>query len=215
MRTNLLLAAASLTAVPAAASSASCCAYGGNGAAEIMGVGTALLPTTTISNFLPVMFGATGPSKNPFVGVLLAPVTGPEDSLAGWMIMPNRTTGGQTLVAWTNLEGQTPQCFRGYTQPGESFTPGYSMCFGSSIPGAMFPFANGSYPLPGVGLPVTMYNQADGSGADVRARISVADQNCSPVFLASINTPFDTGAFSVSVEVGAATAPNWGLPTWC
>ncbi len=207
---SLATAAAALVSADAASS---CCAFGGSGSATLMGTGTYVFPTTPaegrISNFVPIAVGASGNgAKNPFVGILMAPTTGPEDALAGWLIMPNKTTGGQTLVAWTNLPGEDQTCNRAFTDEGETFTPGYSLCFGA--PNGLFPFPNGTYALQGVG-PVTLYQQA----ADGRARASVSSNDCSPIFLAALNTPFNTGAFSVSFEEGTTDAPSWGLPTWC
>lgn len=205
----------------AAAAAAGCCAFGGNGAAIILGEGAFTFPRqcesgapAAGSDYAPFQMGFSGPSKTPFVSVVVAPTTGVEDSLAGWTVLPNATTGGQTLVAWTNFDGQAPQCFRAFTQPGEVFIPGFSLCPGAAS-GSTFPFSNTSYTIPGAG-DVTTFLQDD---AGDRARISVfgaaPGEMCSPIALASPNNPFGTGAFTINVMDGAPEAPTWGLPSWC
>jgi hypothetical protein len=217
MRTLLAVLSAAAAASASAAPPA-CCFYGGEGAATLMGLGTFSFPAAPGSpegtDFLPIAVGATGESTaDPFVAVLINPKTGPEDALAGWMIAPNASTGGQTLTAWTNFGGVPPTCMRGYAPKDEPFVPGYSMCVG--MPGGLFPFANATYSLVGAGTVVNF----DQSGLDVRARISVLGAGpggaCSPLFLGSVNNPLNSGAFSVSFEAGAPDAPSWGLPSWC
>jgi hypothetical protein len=210
-----------LTAAAAAAASG-CCAWNGNGAAILVGLGSFTFPgqcesgsgTPAGSSFAPFQMGFSGPSKAPFVSVLVAPATGVEDSIAGWTVLPNATTGGQTLVAWTNFDGQTPQCFRGYTEPGEVFVPGYSLCPGAAS-GSAFPFANVSYNIQGAGAVTTFLQDAAGE----RGRISVfgaaSGGMCSPVGVQSPNNPFGTGAFTIDVQDGAPAVPTWGLPSWC
>jgi hypothetical protein len=208
------LAAAALGAVLAVASAEPVpgCAFGGQGAALALGMGTFPIPDANSGKNVAVVLpmaavSSGGETAEPWVMVLVAPQSGPDNSLAGWLITQNATS--QTLTFWSNFTGAAPACHSASVQLPDAYTPGFSMC-GGDLPSALFPVVARNYTL--AGLEVGVYAQAP-SGAELSMTSAPAFALVS-LFVAE--SPLGTGAFSISFESGVPAAPAWGkAPAWC
>lgn len=184
-----------------------CCAFGGNGAATLLGVGTITLPGhTQTSTQLPVAVVSSGITAAPFISIVFAPKTSPEDSLLGWFISQNVTA--QTLYVWSNTTG-TPTCSTASVALPEFYVPGFSQCSGAAH-GALWSKFSGDYNL-GKNAPVEQWSTIRGDSTAA----FLPSQGCTPVYMSSANNPFGTGAFSISFQSGDSGAPSWKPPTYC
>ena len=124
------------------------CAFNSrDGAATVTGVATIALPfgNRGVVN-VPAAIAATGSTPHPFIFILIAPMTGPEDALFGWAISQNATA--QTLYAWTNDGASGPTCNTGSVALPGFYVPGFSLC-GGDVKGALWPAFQGGYTIGG------------------------------------------------------------------
>jgi hypothetical protein len=124
------------------------CAFNSHdGAATVTGIATIALPfgNRGVVN-VPAAIAATGSTPHPFIFILIAPMTGPEDALFGWAISQNATA--QTLYAWTNDGASGPTCNTGSVALPGFYVPGFSLC-GGDVTGALWPAFQGGYTIGG------------------------------------------------------------------
>jgi len=195
-----------------------CCFYSGDGGGLGWGTGVFTVPGNSNSNpptpnyavQVPIAIGSSGdvPGIDPWVAVLIAPQSTPQNSIFGWWTTQNKT--GQTLYIWSNVNNK-PQCISTSVLLPDYFVPGFSLCagYGTSI----FPYYNRTYTISSLG--VNVFNQL-GSDNTVQASIRLSnDDSCTPIAMETLNTPFGTGSLNVNFEGGTSESPAWTLPTFC
>lgn len=206
MRSIVFLAALSSSFASTDEAASGCCAFGGNGAAISLGVATMTLPgQSETSTQLPIAFGSSGVTAAPWISMVVAPKTSPEDSLLGWYISQNASA--QTLYFWSNTTGEA-NCHSSSVALPDYFVQGFGQCTGA-MRGAMFSSKTGSYNLG---------NTPAEQWSDLRGSVTASflpSQGCAPVFLSAINSPLGTGAFAISFQSGGAGAPSWTPPSYC
>jgi hypothetical protein len=205
-----LLALASLVACASATAAAPqpCCAFGGNGAATLIGNSVLAFPTDSSSapSLYPLAMTVSGDdAAEQYVSFLVAPEDGNSmASLAGWLITGNAT--GQTIYVWRNVSG-TPECSSASAASPEYYVPSFSLCAGSGL----FSRFEQTYKVGSAGV-FNMFGQVGSSGA-VAAFASFSSGDCAPVFVQGFQSPWGTGAFQFTVlEGGAGANANWGQP---
>lgn len=189
-----------------------CCFYGGQGAGLAYGIGTFPIPSDTASYSVevPIAIGSGGdvPGVAPWLAVLIAPQSSPQDSALGWYITQNKTA--QTMYIFTNVNNQ-PSCIVTSVALPETFVPGFSLCAGYAS--SAFPFYNRSYTISSLG--VNVFYQL-GQNDDIQATLRVSDdESCSPVGFSTPQNPFGTGSITVNFEGGSSQSPAWKIPTFC
>ena len=243
---TILFAVALVTAAAVVPPSESCCLWGGNGAGYAQGLGTFALPTGGAKPaILPIAIAASGrDAETPFMTIRVAPDAHSADSVLGWHITQNATA--QTTVAWIRVAGmvcsrccvlhcryrksrsfycvdtlrstnhcyrwrqsQAPSCFTNSVPLPSTYTPGFSLCTGG--PDALFPVYQRSYALDTTTLDV--FAQTTGMMLTTTRK----DAGCVPSSLSAPESPFGSGAFAVSFEIGAPEiSPDWAVPpAWC
>jgi hypothetical protein len=145
------------------------------------------------------------------VTILLSARTGPEDAVLGWSISQNST--GQTLRAFTRDDGTGKAwCTEGFV-PAQGFVPGFNLCGGGAVAGALFPAAARAFSLAGTAAGV-FFQPENGATLSLLA----GAPTCDALTLETPESPFGTGAFVASFESGQPAAPPsaWAeLPSWC
>lgn len=212
----LALAAAN----PAAPHFPPCCAYGGDGGAVALGVGTlnAFPPPRNSPNNFPTgpayaapMAVGISPSKL-FASILFAAASGPEDAAAGWIVTSNATN--DVIYVFANVSAAGPSCAAGVAPRGAMVST-YRFCGG---PGGLFSSFASSYMLT-PSTRVGVFQSGGSGGSPVTSSMAFADPAaCAPTSLVGASSPFGTGAFSVSFQSGVASEPpaSWSQPpSWC
>jgi hypothetical protein len=185
-----------------------CCAYGGTGAALGLGSGVYSFPgpngEPTPPILVPFAVSASGSETlTPWVVVLVAAQTGPEDAVVGWHISQNATA--QTLSFWTNPPGGTPACEVTSVALPDAFTPGFSLC-GGATPSSLFPGLLRNYTL--AAETVSVYAQSTGASAAFTGA-----PGCSLVTISAPKLAAEHGRVRRGVRVGrAGRAPPVGQP---
>ena len=213
-----LLLASSLA--PALAAFAPCCAYGGEGSAVALGMGvfdafppprgspSGAAPTgAPYSGPLAIGISASG-SFAPFATVLFAARSGPEDSVAGWIVTSNATN--DVLYAWSNAAADVPPTCVAGVGPRGAFISEYSMCAGSGI----FSRLDREYSL-APNVPMGVFAQASNAST---LTFAGGAAGCTPTTLLGSSSPLGTGAYSIAFESGVPEAPpsTWSAPpSWC
>jgi hypothetical protein len=204
------LLASALTLAAASAAPSSCCAFGGNGAATLLG--TAIInvaPQATTENQAMSILLALDP--NPEDSVVIAALnstdtTSPvETSTAGWMITGNSTS--QTMFTWRYVDGRI-SCTTASAPAPERYVQSFVLCAG--VAGSMFEnyVSSSTYGSTNVNV----YQQdAPGYSYGYFAEEALG---CMPNYILSPNSPFGSGAMSFNLFGGSATAPpqNWKQP---
>lgn len=209
MAFRVFLVAAALSSASAAAPPAPCCAYSGKGAAVLYGLATIDLGNGPQA--LNMVIGTGGQARGAVI--ILVNASSAEESLAGWRVAQNATTGEQTLFAWN---AATRTCVEG---DGNGFVPGYDMCPGA--PNSLFPTYGATFKF-GATVPAHAFT---GNG-DSRGIFLGADQDCALVSIVAPGNPVpgsggassNGGAFSMLVVDGGATQPPesfFALPSYC
>ena len=210
------------------------CAFNSrDGAATVTGVATIALPfgNRGVVN-VPAAIAATGSTPHPFIFVLIAPMTGPEDALFGWAISQNATA--QTLYAWTNDGASGPTCNTGSVALPGFYVPGFSLC-GGDVTGALWPAFQGGYTIGGTRVntfsspvqncawaPKPFFSEfplftPPPPRLAPAATVAAFTNDGGVVTMRADNTPFGTGSFSFSFMGGGGPNFNtgWKVPGWC
>ena len=210
----MLLPALALAA--SAASSAPfppCCAYGGSGAAVVLGAGVLNAFSPAAGDNAPAgpnaassMAIGVSPSHL-FTAILFAAASGPDDAQAGWIVTSNQTH--DVLFTFTNASEAGPRCTAGVAPRG-AFVADYRLCGG---PGSLFPIAARDYLL----TPTTRVGVF--AQANEGTTLGFADESaCAPVSLIGASSPLGTGAFSMNFESGVPAEPpltGSAPPSYC
>lgn len=177
-----------------------------------MGLITTTFPANTNPAFqksttLPAAIATTGSSvPTPWVLVLVAPKAGPEDSILGWGVTQNSTS--QTIYFWSNVPGDAPVCNKAAVPLSSPFVSGFSLCAGSKA-GSLFQQKSGSYSIGPQG--VERWSDARNASS-----MDFTEGGCVPVIQNAANTPFDTGAYSMSFQkTQVGINPGWLPPSYC
>jgi len=198
----LLPALASRAAAPPA-----CCLFGGSGAATMLADGVLALPNAEAALTTVALGAGTAAGGEAFIAVLVGTQAGPEESVGGWIIAENATA--QIFTVWHGPPS-SPTCSRQSVALPGRFTPSVSLCVGS--PDSAFPDFVGAYKMGSVGASWFGVNTSSSSV------FAVTDAECAPVAVMGPATPFNTGAYSLTMQSGGPEpAPAaWGeAPAAC
>jgi hypothetical protein len=197
-----------LPALAAAAPFPACCAYGGKGAAVVLGAGSlnafppapgGVAPSGPV--YAAPMAVGVSPSRS-FSAILFGAETGPEDAAAGWIVTSNKTH--DVIFVFANMTAGAPTCQAGVAPRG-TMVGEYALCAGSGL----FPTFDHAFSL--ATLAVGAFTQTAKSttmsfGGDAT--------ECAPVSLLGNYSPFGTGSWSINFESGEAVEPpaSWSAP---